>query len=97
MSHVVRCNVLDARMQHRHEWMDDTLEYMRDRYPSLNEIELAKLEMIGRQFIKPAIPHGRGNHASNRPEATVVTSEGEEISEAEVGDVPVEEAQMQPA
>ena len=81
MSHVVRCDVLDARMTDRHEWLDDTLDYMRDRYPSLNDIQLTQLEMIGRQFIKPVIPHGSGNTAQNRPDAVVVTTEGETVAE----------------
>lgn len=84
MSHVVRCEVLNARMEDRHHWLDETMEYMRDRYPSLNDMQLAQLEMIGRQFIKPVIPHGKGNHASNRPDAMVTTTEGEEVSESEV-------------
>lgn len=75
MSHVVRCDVLQATMDDRHEWLDDTLEYMQDRYPDLNEIQLAQLEMIGRQFIKPVIPHGAGNTASNRPDPVLGTVE----------------------
>lgn len=91
MSHVVRCEVLKARMEDRHTWLDETMEYMRDRYPSLNDMQLAQLEMIGRQFIKPVIPHGKGNHAANRPDATVVTTEGEEVPESEVTHVENEE------
>lgn len=96
MAHVVRCNVLESRMSDRHEWLDDTMEYMRDRYPMLSELELAQLEMIGRQFIEPAIPHGKGNTANNRPAATVVTTEGEEISEEEAAGARTAPA-MQPA
>ncbi len=88
MSHVVRCDVLHARMQDRHEWLDDTMEYMRDRYPFLNEMEFARLEMMGRQFIEPAIPHGKGNTARNRPEPTVLTAEGETMPESAVSDAP---------
>lgn len=75
MSHVVRCDVLQATMDDRHEWLDDTLDYMQDRYPGLNDLQLAQLEMIGRQFIKPVIPHGAGNTASNRPDPIVGTVE----------------------
>lgn len=95
MSHVVRCEVLNARMQDRHAWLDDTMEYMRDRYPFLNEMEFTRLEMIGRQFIEPAIPHGKGNTARNRPEATVVTDDGEQVPESAVVAAPEEE--LQPA
>ena len=85
MSHVVRCNVLDARMDDRNAWLDETMVYMQERFPGLSQLELAQLELLGRQFIKPAIPHGKGNTAQNRPEATVVTEEGERIAESEAG------------
>ncbi len=87
MSHVIRCDVLDARMTDRAEWLDETIEYMRARYPSLNEIDIAQLEMIGKQFIKPAIPHGQGNTAANRPEPTVVTTDGEQGYEEDLAEV----------
>lgn len=93
MSHVVRCDVLDARMADRNAWLDDTMKYMEERYPSLSQLEIAKLEMVGRQFIKPAIPHGKGNTAMNRPEPTVVTEEGEEIAESEADGSSASEAE----
>lgn len=83
MSHVVRCNVLDARMADRSDWLGETMKYMEERYPQLPRLELAQLELLGKQFIKPAIPHGKGNTAMNRPEPTVVTEDGEEIAESE--------------
>jgi hypothetical protein len=42
------------------------MDYMADRYPQLNELQLAKLELIGRQFLGPIIPHGRGHNALTR-------------------------------
>ncbi len=90
MSHVVRCEVLNARMDDRHAWLDDTMEYMRQRYPFLNEMELARLEVMGRQFIEPAIPHGKGNTARNRPEPTVRTPDGEYVPESAVSAAPEE-------
>lgn len=99
MSHVVRCDVLQARMDDRLSWLDETMEYMGERYPMLNEMEFAKLEMIGRQFVQPAIPHGKGNTARNRPEPTVVTTEGEEMPEHEAVEISADlvEGEMQPA
>ena len=85
MSHVVRCNVLDARMTDRNAWLDETMKYMEERYAVLSPLEIAQLEMLGRQFIQPAIPHGKGNTALNRPEPTVVTESGETIPESEAG------------
>jgi hypothetical protein len=99
MSHVVRCDVLQVRTDDRLSWLEDTMEYMGERYPSLNRMEFAKLEMIGRQFVQPAIPHGKGNTARNRPEPTVVTTDGEEIPEHEAVamSADVEAGEMQPA
>ncbi len=66
MSHVIRCDVLEARRADRFERLEDTMDYMADRYPQLNELQLAKLELIGRQFLGPIIPHGRGHNALTR-------------------------------
>jgi hypothetical protein len=65
-SHVIRCDVLAADMEDRLEWMEETMEYMADRYPDLTELELAQLEVVGRRFVKPPIPHGAHAHAGNR-------------------------------
>lgn len=65
-SHVIRCEVLDAHMEDRFEWLTETMDYMADRYPDLTELEIAQLEVIGRRFVKPAIPHGAKSHAANR-------------------------------
>lgn len=58
MSHVVRCNVLQAEMDERLEWLDDTIDYMAERYPMLSDLQLALLETMGRQYLRPAIRHG---------------------------------------
>ena len=93
MSHVVRCDVLDARMTDRESWLDDTLDYMQERYPTLSDLQLHQLETIGKQFIKPVIPHGQGNTASNRPDPRVVTTDGETIGEDEITHVAPPELQ----
>jgi hypothetical protein len=66
MSHVIRCDVLEARHEDRIEWLDDTMDYMAGRYPQLSDLQLTQLELIGRQFLRPVIPHGRGNNALTR-------------------------------
>ena len=66
MSHIVRCDVLDAQREHRLEWLDDTLDYMADKYPQLTDLKLAQLELIGRQYLKPVIPHGQDHTALTR-------------------------------
>ncbi len=65
-SHVIRCDVLEAHMDDRKDWLNDTMDFMAHRYPQLNEIELAQLEVMGQRFIKPAIPHGAESTATNR-------------------------------
>jgi hypothetical protein len=65
-SHVIRCNVLEATMQDREEWLVETMDYMAGRHPHLTGIELAQLEVLGGRFIKPSIPHGAEANATNR-------------------------------
>lgn len=67
-SHVIRCEVLDAEMDDRVEWLQDTMDYMAHRYPAMSDLELAQLKVIGTRFIKPAIPHGGETTAQNRKE-----------------------------
>lgn len=85
MSHVVRCEVLDAEMEHREEWLRDTMDFMAERWPGLTDLQLAQLEMVGKQFIRPAIPHGKGNHAKNRPEAQAAGAEVKDAGESAPG------------
>lgn len=87
MSHVIRCDVLEAEMDHRTEWLAETMDYMAERYPMLSDLELTKLEMMGRQFIKPPIPHGRGNTARTRDENLDELVEDEVTGDAETLDV----------
>ena len=36
-SHILRCGVLEADPEHQKEWMDDTMQYLAERYPELTE------------------------------------------------------------
>jgi hypothetical protein len=65
-SHVIRCDVLDAHMDDRIDWLDETMDFMAHRHPHLTDLQLAQLEVIGRRFIKPAIPHGAHANGTNR-------------------------------
>ncbi|MBT8335528.1 MAG: hypothetical protein KJO11_02925 [Gemmatimonadetes bacterium] len=76
MSHIVRCDVLEAAMEHRLEWLDDTMDYMADRWPGLNDLQLAQLEMMGRQYLRPVIEHGAAHTALNRSAAPRLTDDG---------------------
>lgn len=82
MSHVIRCDVFEAEMDHRTDWLNETMDYMAERYPMLSDLQLTQLEIIGRQFIKPPIPHGKGHTARTRDRDI------DELVEAETADAP---------
>lgn len=58
-SHIHRCEVIGATPEQQEEWMDDTLEFMAERYPELTDKELEDLKNLGLRFCQPVIPHGR--------------------------------------
>lgn len=88
-SHIQRCDVLDAKGEHQKEWLEETMAFMGERYPDLTKLQLAQLEAMGRRYIRPVIPHGRGKNETTRErwgeeealEAEVVEAEGEASAE----------------
>lgn len=67
-AHMQRCKVPGATEDDVREWMKDTRQFLADRYPQLTEAQLAALEMIGRRYAQPVIPHGKDATARNRDE-----------------------------
>ncbi len=57
-SHINRCGVLQAEEEDQRHWMDETIEYLGERYPDLADGDLKQLYEIGMRFCKPAISHG---------------------------------------
>jgi hypothetical protein len=57
-SHINRCGVLQASTDDQKTWMDETIEYIGERYPDLGDADLRELHGVGMRFCKPAIPHG---------------------------------------
>lgn len=57
-SHINRCGVLDAESDDQKSWMDETIGYIAERYPDLDEGDLKELHDVGVRFCRPAIPHG---------------------------------------
>lgn len=55
MSHVHRCGVLKATPDQQSEWLEDTMEFMAERYPMLSETQITELHEIGRRFCQPVI------------------------------------------
>lgn len=58
-SHIHRCGVLEAGDDQQTEWMDETIEFMGERYPDLTSKQLSQLKDMGLRFCRPVIPHGR--------------------------------------
>ena len=57
-SHVHRCGVLEAAEEDQRTWMDETIDYIGERYPDFTDADLKSLHEIGVRFCKPAIAHG---------------------------------------
>lgn len=57
-SHILRCGVLEAAPEHRKEWMDDTMQYLADRYTGLTPEELGQVRTLGERFCQPVVKHG---------------------------------------
>ena len=55
MSHIHRCGVLKASAQHQAAWLDETMEYMAERYTALSPEEISELQQIGKRFCQPVI------------------------------------------
>lgn len=57
-SHIHRCEVIGATREQQVEWMDDTIQYMAERFPDLNDRELDDLRNLGLRFCQPIVSHG---------------------------------------
>lgn len=65
---IQRCGVLQAAEEDVDAWLDDTVDYLDERFPSLSVAQLRKLKRAGRNYVAPIIPHGKGKDARNRDE-----------------------------
>lgn len=63
-----RCGVLEAADDEAQAWLDDTIEYLGEQYPSLTKSQLAELRGVGGNYVAPAVPHGSGKDVTNREE-----------------------------
>jgi len=63
-SHINRCGVLQAAEEEQKVWMDETMEYLGERFPDLGDADLKELYGVGIRFCRPAIPHGRSGLGS---------------------------------
>ena len=79
-SHINRCEVLSATDDDRTAWMDETIDYIGERYPDLVDPDLRELHAVGIRFCQPAI--------NNIPAAVV----SEPVAETVTVEVPAEAA-----
>lgn len=54
-SHILRCGVLEAAPEHQKEWMDDTMQYIGDRYADLTDQERTQVRVLGERFCQPVV------------------------------------------
>lgn len=68
-SHINRCGVLQASADDQKVWMQETIDYLAERYPDLGDVDLDALFQVGMRFCRPAIPHGADNTAKSSDDA----------------------------
>jgi hypothetical protein len=51
--HIMRCGVIGSAPEHQEEWFAETMKYLTDRYPELNETQLNELRTLGLRFAQP--------------------------------------------
>ena len=54
-SHILRCGVLEAALEHQNEWFDDTILYLRDRYADLDDEQVTELRVLGERYCRPVV------------------------------------------
>jgi uncharacterized protein (DUF2235 family) len=54
-SHILRCGVVDAEAEQQKEWIDDTMQYLAERYPDLDEAQLSQVRTLGERFCRPVV------------------------------------------
>lgn len=74
-SHINRCGVLEASEDDQRHWMDETIEYLAERYPDLSDGNLRDLYSVGMNFCKPAIAYAAG--AATEPTSSQVAESAE--------------------
>jgi hypothetical protein len=83
-SHINRCGVLQADEEDQRHWMDETIDYLAERYPDLSDGDLQDLYSVGIRFCQPAIPHGRKRYGFQAKE--VAGAEGTVPAETQVSE-----------
>ena len=75
-SHINRCGVLQATQEDQSQWMDETIEYIGERYPDLAGAELQELHAVGMRFCQPAISRGAPSVVPDEEPVDVEAAQG---------------------
>jgi hypothetical protein len=62
-SAIRQCGVIGAPEDDQMAWMEETLDYMKQRHPGLTGHDVEQLRIAGLRFTQPVIPHGREHTA----------------------------------
>lgn len=80
-SHINRCGVLQAAHEDQEHWLDETMEYLGERFPDLADTDLSELRTVGLRFCRPAIARGRDEKETEDPgEGETVTAGAEDTA-----------------
>lgn len=82
-SHIHRCGVLQAAETDQDSWMNETIEYLAERYPDLGVAELGELKTVGLRFCKPVISRLKKEEAPVEEAAEEVAEVAAEEATAE--------------
>src|SRR5260370_16450941 len=69
-SHILRCGVLEATLEHQKEWFDDTTLYLSDRYEDLTADEVQQLRVLGERYCRPVMGRAAVVRADASPAPT---------------------------
>ena len=62
--HIMRCGVVGAALEHQEEWFNDTLGYLAEKFPELEDSQLAELRTLGSRFAQPPKPRTHATSAA---------------------------------
>ncbi|TFH66475.1 MAG: hypothetical protein E4G90_03340 [Gemmatimonadales bacterium] len=54
-SHILRCEVIEADEEQQKAWMDDTMQYIAERYLDLSKEQLSQIRLLGDRFCQPVV------------------------------------------
>jgi hypothetical protein len=63
-SHILRCGVIEADNEQQTAWMDDTMQYLAERFVDLSEEQLTEIRVLGDRFCKPVVRRQTAGSAS---------------------------------